>query len=387
MNWMVKHNKLDEHQLAVLDGIRKKPNGRFWIRGFAGTGKSILLIHALTEYRTAHPDASIAVVVFTHALRDMLASGIPAHLGAIPVVTYPAFCKNPGRYDLILVDEVQDLKSDVLETLKTHAGALIAAGDEEQAIWQDRGLSASQIAAILDPAVFHLSILYRITPRLLRIVRAILPDSRIVEAKVGGQAVNVDIALAKAAGPDAETDWVWRRAREYAASQPGEAAAILLPDKNRIKAFVARICRAESRPVPEFPDNAWDKPDFNPVNRHLAEQSLPLRYIGNGYGSLDEAKSRPLVFLMTYHSAKGLDFETVFLPFLNEDTRFWRDNDAIDRALFFVGCTRSRRNLFLSYHAANPHPYVQAMPQEHLKRLSCEPPAPPNARPQPVPVF
>jgi len=75
---------------------------------------------------------------------------------------------------------------------------------------------------------------------------------------------------------------------------------------------------------------------------------------------------------MTYHSAKGLDFETVFLPFLNDGQSFWWKDKEIDRRLFFVGVTRSRRNLFLSYSGARPHEYVRGMPQELLHRSSCE---------------
>jgi superfamily I DNA/RNA helicase len=71
---------------------------------------------------------------------------------------------------------------------------------------------------------------------------------------------------------------------------------------------------------------------------------------------------------MTYHSIKGLDFRTVFLPLLTPETRFWQEPD-IDRRLFFVGATRSRRDLFMSYHGKEPHPYVQNMPEQELHRL------------------
>ncbi|MFT4757459.1 MAG: superfamily I DNA/RNA helicase, partial [Vicingaceae bacterium] len=50
--------------------------------------------------------------------------------------------------------------------------------------------------------------------------------------------------------------------------------------------------------------------------------------------------------LMTYHSAKGLDFDNVFLPFLSDDTSISR-RDA--ETLFMVAITRSKMNLFITY--------------------------------------
>jgi superfamily I DNA/RNA helicase len=73
---------------------------------------------------------------------------------------------------------------------------------------------------------------------------------------------------------------------------------------------------------------------------------------------------------MTYHSSKGLDFETVFIPGLDENyTIFNRNDEAMDRRLFYVAATRSRRNLFISYTGTTPHPFVANMPQDLLDKM------------------
>ena len=95
------------------------------------------------------------------------------------------------------------------------------------------------------------------------------------------------------------------------------------------------------------------------------------RTLGSGFGSLAESDERPLVYIMTYHSAKGLDFETVFLPQLNEGIDFWPKDAELDKKLFFVATTRSRRNLFMSYHKRQPHSYIRNMPQHLLKKIDC----------------
>jgi superfamily I DNA/RNA helicase len=97
-----------------------------------------------------------------------------------------------------------------------------------------------------------------------------------------------------------------------------------------------------------------------------------MQYLGNKYGRLGDSDKRSLTYVMTYHSAKGLDFKTVFLPYLDSDQIFWHKSADVDRRLFFVAATRSRRNLFLSYSSQKPHPYVQGMPQNLLHMETCE---------------
>ena len=72
---------------------------------------------------------------------------------------------------------------------------------------------------------------------------------------------------------------------------------------------------------------------------------------------------------MTYHSAKGLDFDTVFLPCLDEHTEINRD-DALARRLFYVAATRSRRTLSISYSSARPHALIQGLPAELLDKIT-----------------
>ncbi len=70
------------------------------------------------------------------------------------------------------------------------------------------------------------------------------------------------------------------------------------------------------------------------------------------------------VQLLTYHRAKGLEFEAVFLPRLEEKElpiRQARTPDEVDeeRRLFYVGITRAKRHVFLTRSGdAKPSPFL-----------------------------
>jgi DNA helicase II / ATP-dependent DNA helicase PcrA len=68
----------------------------------------------------------------------------------------------------------------------------------------------------------------------------------------------------------------------------------------------------------------------------------------------DSEQPRQAVRLMTYHSAKGLEFEAVFLPRLEQrELPFYKALDAgalaEERRLFYVGLTRARMHLLLTW--------------------------------------
>ena len=50
--------------------------------------------------------------------------------------------------------------------------------------------------------------------------------------------------------------------------------------------------------------------------------------------------------LMTYHSAKGIDFDKVFMPFKNQVPDSMSE---IEKTLLMVAMTRSRQDLYISY--------------------------------------
>ena len=108
--------------------------------------------------------------------------------------------------------------------------------------------------------------------------------------------------------------------------------------------------------------------NYDRINEHLKEHGIKFQYLGNGAGSFKGASENSLVTLMTYHSAKGLDFKAVFIPFLTPDLTIWREENRA-KVLFFVALTRSREQLFLSYHGNSKHKLLGIIPQTDFTHL------------------
>ena len=120
--------------------------------------------------------------------------------------------------------------------------------------------------------------------------------------------------------------------------------------------------------------------DSTPIIRRLEDEygdrsviptdpaSAFLNYLVEDYG--DEWLTKAMFHYRWYYEA-DIDMAGSVLPHYDDVTQ---DDETIARRLFFVGLTRSRRNLFLSYHGTEPHPYVQDIPERLLHHVECEPP-------------
>jgi len=372
MTWMVTESKLDPNQRDFLQTLARDRGRNFWIRGFAGSGKSVLVVHALNQAKRENDSLRACIVLFTRSLIDLFKTGLPEALSGVPVMTYHQFKKRPLHFDLILVDEVQDLPANVLELLRKHSKRLIVAGDEAQSIYPDT-VAPGDIPRLTSSTPYALTILHRLTTRIVEIATAIFPDKQLETAKKS-RLKNVDVTVAQATKSSDEVAYVWKKASENAL--PGVPIAILLPRHDLITRFANEVLRLEGEEPWRETKNEYGKTNFGSMNAHLRKAGLRLRYIGNEYAGFAQTEKEGTVVLMTYHSAKGLDFETVFLPFLNSQLSIAPDA-ARENTLFFVAVTRTRLNLHLSY-TGRAHPLVERIPEHLVHRVSLPIPAAPS---------
>lgn len=386
MEWMVPPERLDVDQQDTLDHILRMQRATLAILGAFGTGKTVLLVHAANQLVEDRPDQSIVLLGFTHALVHLMETGLSDRAkNRLQIMTHTQFLSEKGRKcDVALVDEFQDISMEDLAKIRARTNHLmVLAGDHNQSIY-DHGSSLDEVKEKLRPEIRELSVVYRVAPSLVRIASRVKPDAGLEAARMGNQRDMEPLLLTCEQGEE-ELSWLWEHARSLAEELgPGHPTLILLPLHNDVKTFLRWVCLKEGAGEPDFPKvkryrGRW-KVDYDPANALLAESSIPLRYLGNGYGDLHESRSKSLVFCMTYHSAKGLDFDNVILPGLRKGAKLYR-NDNIHRSLLYVGLTRSKLSLVCTYAKSDP----RLVPQSDLSLLlSRRKPA--SATPDPGPM-
>ena len=350
MAWLVPENKLDAQQRLFLDSeaIFKQ---NVWIKGSAGSGKSILILYSVKKILARNPEAKLLLVVFTHSLIKMFTAAFEEMGLNVQVETYYAFMKSPSHYDYILCDEVQDLTERVIVALERYADRVIVAGDANQSIylsdpqWREPTIDKNYLSS-RDYQEQELTIIHRLPKSLIEVVNHFMPDMHIFSAKLDMTKPDVQVRVCKAERVEDEIRYLLDRAQK--AIQGGYTVAVLLPTQDLMVLFVNWVLYCMGRQQWDPPQrNRWGKYDFFLLNRGLSNAGIPLQCIANGDGAF--SSSIPQINVMTYHSSKGLDFDNVFIPFASEGVPIFSSDEELSRRLFMVAMTRTRSNLCITY--------------------------------------
>lgn len=326
MDWMVPKNRLDKEQITILNTIYDGV-GCFFVRGCPGTGKSVLLAHLYHEFVAAHPGQKVCILTYTHALIDCIKDGLRD--SELRIYTFPMFAYAHARshWDLILVDEAQDLQPVWADAIARTGARVVFFGDFKQSIYGET-LTEELFLRKFNPAIFELRTIYRLTRNTNELIGRLFPQN-LLQAKIGPLVANTEIQLVKTDSLKDDYSFMATKIVRYAF--PQKPAAVLFRKRASLHKFL-RVA------VPDLP---LDFQLNDTVNAQLRVRGSVFRFIGNGYGDFLESDSRPIVYVMTWHSAKGLDFNTVALPAIS--------SSRMDEGPLYVALTRGRLNLFVSY--------------------------------------
>jgi superfamily I DNA/RNA helicase len=369
MRWYIPFDKLSQKQLEVLNGISAQIQYTHWIQGFAGTGKTLIITHLMERVATLNPTSSICFVTFTNALTNLVASGVHSEVAKrVDIKTHTQFLSQGRRYDYVFLDEVQDISVTHLVAIKSLSNNLYIAGDGDQRIY-DRGASEKEITAALSPRTWKLFEIFRLTELLKQVAQSIHPRTKLIEGLLAKKQEEVTIRLAQHDSSLEESSWTWEEAKKL--SRPGDPSVILFPTHRAVAHFANEI--SDSIGVGRPPART-DKGDYTFFNEYWENAGMNFAYFGNGYGELTRSDMAPFVYLMTFHSSKGLDFQNVFIPGLNQNStivskRALENDPELDRRLLFVAVTRSRKNLFMSHSGQTPHALLKNLPASVIARV------------------
>jgi superfamily I DNA/RNA helicase len=263
------------------------------------------------------------------------------------------------------------LTSSHLKRIAELAGRTVFAGDFAQTIYPDsKPVTQRELTTAFEVQEYKLTKMYRLTKRVAEVVGKLIRSTFSVGLETGLQK-EIPIRLFRFASQEEEFDWVWDEAQNY--SKAGEPSVVLFPHKRLIADFMQHI--ADKHDLGKVPKVATGSDPYDEINAFLnhVPGQVALQYFGKGSGNeaLLKARQKRFVLIMTYYSAKGLDFRAVFVPALNR--KLWLatekaiDADSeIEQKVLFVALTRSREALFMTFSGSSPHHLVDKMGLEYI---------------------
>ena len=111
------------------------------------------------------------------------------------------------------------------------------------------------------------------------------------------------------------------------------------------------------------------------VASELQARGLPAKFVNSKELEIEDR----ILKVTTLHAAKGLEFPIVAIAYV-EAGRLPKETQASEpaeieeyirnqRRLFYVGCTRAMRHLFITHDKALPSPFLNDLQDQHWLRL------------------
>jgi superfamily I DNA/RNA helicase len=188
--------------------------------------------------------------------------------------------------------------------------------------------------------------LHRLTPSILACVKKLMPEleEELKDCRIAHHR-DSDVLLASAITEKDEVAYVYEQALNLA--QDIELTAILIPKHLWVRDFCRLVAENLGAHWDDDVEAMFKQRDYTAVNQYFAANNINMEYVGNEHGSFRHARDNNNVIIMTYHSAKGMDFQNVFIPFLSISLH--EKFDFFIPKPLMVAMTRSNYNLTISY--------------------------------------
>lgn len=341
-DWMIKESELDDDQIKVLMATLDKS---CIVTGCAGSGKSVLALIKAQRIQKAFGN-SYQVIVFTKALCRYMDAGRRA-LGLNNEFSYYWEWDRKGapHSDYIIVDEIQDFTGEEIRRFISAANKnFYFFGDTAQSIYDGLGgmprMPVENIRSITPVEKrakdFELYRNYRLPIPVARVAHVVGVGLEVFLESTYKSAESAMPRFLRYDAKDGQREAINRIIRKNQMSD----VAILLPRNEDVREMYDELSKSGNYEV-----------------RCKGGKDSPQQR----RDTLDFSSSNPKI--MTYHSAKGLQFETVFLPYVEDFTE-----TAPNRKALYVAMTRTYRNLYVMY--SNQLPTVLKQVDANLYKTS-----------------
>lgn len=337
----VEKESMDDEQLDLIgDTIDKS----MIVAGCAGSGKSVIAMYKAQQILDSKGD--VILIAYTKSLNRYMRQGKDNNLEGRFYYHWQWVNQGMPQADYIIVDEIQDFeKEEIMQFINAAKKCFFFFGDTAQSIYRAFGketLTIDQISSMTGIKVSRLYNNYRLPKPIAKITQGYL-----------GLTENED------------------KVREYSESlylSKESALPIFIECESKqeqIERIMSIINNNKYRNVGILvPENEMVLEIMTAFT--IAKFACEFKY-NAGYN--DSQNKDTLNFksecpkLMTYHSAKGLQFETVILPY------YKGAENSDERKSLYVAMTRTYRNLYVLYSGAMQEP-LKNVPERLFERRS-----------------
>lgn len=344
--WAVNASQLTPAQKTA---ITLPPDGCYAVTGPAGSGKTNVLLLRAKFLAKSRPGSSVLCLVFTQALRDFVRRGMQEYgLGEGTVDTFHGWGRKQlagtgradhtfddyplalaglldrgalPRFDYLLVDEAQDFDATVVGLLFSLSDNVTVCFDRNQSIFQpDDGLGEGIYPPVFAGYKYRIDQLvelpesFRVPSGVAEVASRILPESDLAAKTRAGGASSSPV-FARFESREEELGYIARRITDLAVEDPDYTFAVLQKTNRDSLGTTYRGLR---------------RAGVHALETTGRENGRPLSPCD--FGSVAPK-------LVTCHSAKGLEFDVVFVA---GATPSQFTNSPKDRNLAYVAVTRTR---------------------------------------------
>lgn len=376
MAWLIPYSSLTP---AQQDAVQMDTHNHKAIVGGPGAGKTLVLLHRLNLlfHRAGKKQDTVRLFVYTNTLKQFIQAG--NDMLDVPdacISTFDKWCTDTYRvqvnprlptkdkridfdaircdvlgviesgklptpiFDCVLIDEAQDMDVVALEILKRLARHITICMDGKQQLYED-GVSEPEALKRLGLSRHNTALLaaFRCNPMVTELAAQFIPDET-RRQEFMRQASNLEMDRSR------PLFFVADNFTEEAAHliemvklrlSYGDSIAVLFPKQSQVHGFAKGFKEAG-------------------IDVEVQERDAPIDF------------TNPIPKLMTYHQAKGLSFDSVFLPRLNQSSFPGEMSNRIGH-LCFVGVSRAVKWVYLSGNKQALIAPMQELGQETTRKF------------------
>lgn len=320
MRGVAKGNDVDEESMDddQLDLIEYTNDKSMLVAGCAGSGKSVIAMHKAERLYTEGKD--VILIAYTKSLNGFMTVGKP---DASFRFYYHYQWKKMGMpsADYIIVDEIQDFTREEIQEFMTAAKkCYLFFGDTAQSIYRQYGKQTMTIAQISEVTGLK-------TLQLFNNYRLPRPVAKVTQNYVGVEVPeykekvyqNKETDLPRFVHVNTPED-EFKSIAQIISSNPNKSIGILYHSNESVLQMSQQILNRGIQCEFKYNDTNGEKRNVSNLNFNTLVPKI-----------------------MTYHSAKGLQFDIVILPQYNGAS----DTEA--RKALYVAMTRTMHKLYVLY--------------------------------------